>query len=74
MKYFVLTNNPNIEDLKLKVKDNIEEKKLYLSDTIINYDETLKVQKYDDFIKNNQMNKIHLFLSSKSFSAFTFWR
>ena len=64
MKYFVLTNNPNIEDLKLKIKDNIEEKKLYLTDTIINYDETLKVQKYDDFIKNNQMNKIHLFLSN----------
>ena len=64
MKYFVLTNNPNIDDLQLKIKDNIEEKKLYLTDTIINYDEKLKEEKYDNFIKNNKMNKCNLFLSN----------
>ena len=35
MKYFVLISNPNIEDLKEKIKDNIENKQLYLTDTIM---------------------------------------
>jgi len=50
MKYFVLTNNPNIEDLKLKIKGNISNQKLYLTDSIMNYNENLKTNKYENFI------------------------
>ena len=64
MKYFVLTNNPNIEDLKEKIKDKVEDKKLFLTDNIINYDEKLKDEKYENFIKNNEFNKLYLFLSN----------
>ena len=63
MKYFVLTNNPNIEDLKLKIKDNVDNKKLYLTDSIMSYDENLKNDKFENFIKNNDYNRKYLILS-----------
>ena len=62
MKYFVLTNNPNIEDLKLKIKDEVENKKLYLTDSILNYDEKLKDEKFENLIKTNNFNSGNLFL------------
>jgi len=64
MKYFVLTNNPNIEDLKLKIKGNISNQKLYLTDSIMNYNENLKTNKYENFIKNNDYNRKYLILSN----------
>ena len=64
MKYFVLTNNPNIEDLKLKIKGNVDNKKLYLTDSIVSYDENLKNDKFENFIKNNDYNRKYLILSN----------
>ena len=64
IKYFVLISNPNIEDLKLKIKDKANEKKLFLTDSIMNYDEKLKSNNFDNFINNNNLNKLYLFLSN----------
>ena len=64
MKYFVLISNPNIEDLKQKIRDNVENKQLYLTDTIMNYDEKLKDEKFENFIKNNKLNKLYLILTN----------
>ena len=64
MKYFVLISNPNMEDLKIKIKDKVNDKKLYLTDSIMNYDEKLKSENFDNFIKNNKLNKLYLFLSN----------
>ena len=64
IKYFVLISNPNIEDLKLRIKDKIEDKKLFLTDSIMNYDEKLKEEKFNNFINNNKFNQKYLFLSN----------
>ena len=64
MKYFVLISNPNIEDLKQKVVSNIENQKLFLTDNVLNFDEKLKGENYDNFIKNNENNKNYLILSN----------
>ena len=64
MKYFVLISNPNIEDLKAKIKDNVENQKLYLTDSIMNYDEKLNEDKYNNFINNNKLNRLYLLLSN----------
>ena len=56
MKYFVLISNPNMEDLKIKIKDKVNDKKLYLTDSIMNYDEKLKSENFDNFINLYKIN------------------
>ena len=51
MKYFVLIDYPNIEQLKEKIKGKEEDKKLFLTQKMMEYDENLSDNKFREEIE-----------------------
>ena len=62
MKYFVLISYPNIEHLKQKIKGNEEDKKLYLTQNMMEYDENLSEEKFRKIFENKLNNKFNMMI------------
>ena len=73
MKYFVLISYPNMEHLKQKIKGKEDEKKLYLSQNIMEYDENLNDEKFKKIFENKLNNKFNMMLMDIStFSPYSY--
>ena len=59
MKYFVLIDYPNIEQLKEKIKGKEEDKKLFLTQKMMEYDENLSDKKFRE-TRENLENRLYL--------------
>ena len=73
MKYFVLISYPNMEHLKQKIKGKEDEKKLYLSQNMMEYDENLNDEKFKKIFENKLNNKFNMMLMDIStFSPYSY--
>lgn len=73
MKYFVLISYPNIENLKEKIKGKEENKKLFLTQKMMEYNENLSDEKFRNLIENKlYFKRVLVLMNIATLSPFSY--